>query len=102
RVRCAVAASERIDTTELRNHLPKEEEREDAEVAPERVRGDVHSAFEEEERGEEGEGDNTHPLLLGAVLDVVPAHDKTKDERREHRLRVRAAAEPHQQEQRRE
>jgi hypothetical protein len=86
RVRRREPARERVDAGHLRRQLPGEEQRQDAEVRPERARGDAHPAFEEEERGQEREGYDPQPLLLTAVLDVMTAHDEPEDERGQHRL----------------
>ena len=99
-MRSAVLPGKRVDAAKLRDHLPDEEQAEDPEVAPERRSGDVHPAFEEEERRQEGERHHAQPLLLLAVLNVVAGHDEAEDERRKHRLRVSARTEPHEQEER--
>ncbi len=70
-MRRRVPSRERVHAAELRHHLPRKEEGEDAEVRPNRANRDVHPALEEEEGRQKCERDHAQTLLLGAVLSVV-------------------------------
>ena len=81
-----VTAGKWVDAGELRNHLPGEEDREDAEIRPQRAGRDAHAALQEEERRQKRERDDTETFLLDPVPRVVIAHDETEDEGRENSL----------------
>jgi hypothetical protein len=70
-----------------------------AEVGEDGAERDVEAALDEEERCQEGEGDDAQPFLFFAVLLVVAAHDEAEHESRQHGVTVRGVGEHHQQQQ---